>query len=813
MLDFVHLECYHSCMIFTNAFIKYMSAIPTKIASAKAHHCVTSPYHIQKDPVITAYESIRSVWHDGVSVKQTCLQYDISRTQYYKIEEQFINFGIAGLFQITQHYTEIPELESLAVILKKARPSLSHIELFRFAQAVPITSSLAQKRTIAKILNSYGLGFSSIESDKQYWAKIQRIVQEIKSKQQKKLKGRDPKTKKVTFFNDSDPQHKELECLRTLYFKPQHKLKDVCTRHNVAITTFYRIVSDYNCYGPWGLFSTQEYGKKESISPELHIKIILERLEHPTISSTQIVEKHKLKCSRFIVNRVIRKWGLSDKTRNPIALNEFKSEKNQAERRKEVPTAYTLLSEKTMLDTFRINRHFDIYCQKMKTRSFNICDPGPFILAPFLNELGIVQAFKIHGPEALRGREITNIALLNVFRILAGYRRICHLNNTRDRSVAFASGIGFYGSSSKYYDDTINFKFHHIYKLKQDLGARAIELNIIEGKEIAFDFHFKEFFGKHPEERGIGKGPNKSGNLVPGFRPHIAWDLSKNVIMQIAYHGGGTRSPRIIREFCKDYIYSLIDPMAVDEIYMDSEYTKESDFHYLQKTTFQNGELYMCLKRNRQINLLIKPALDDSDGWKKCESNKEDEMKTTLIILPRTKLSLNIVIIRRIESKQNIRVFGSTNIELSANELLYKYKFRWLIENGLKDLVYSYFIDEIFSKDPERIDFLFYCIMVARITFEHFLNILDTKYSHKEDGNKITLGSMRNLLFEKRNCTLCIDNQENFVIRFLDINEKDSEAFAVTKRVLESMMETGRNKVLWWGNRGIRIEAVNQFEC
>ncbi|MBA7612225.1 hypothetical protein ES703_19461 [subsurface metagenome] len=92
-----------------------------------------------------------------------------------------------------------------------------------------------------------------------------------------------------------------------------------------------------------------------------------------------------------------------------------------------------------ILKTRRINRHFELICKKMKTHAYHICDPGPFILAPFVNDLGIVQSFGTYGPPKLLGKEITNLAMLNIFRILAGYRRISHLSNLKDRSVALAS--------------------------------------------------------------------------------------------------------------------------------------------------------------------------------------------------------------------------------------------------------------------------------------------------------------------------------------------------------------------------------------
>ena len=104
--------------------------------------------------------------------------------------------------------------------------------------------------------------------------------------------------------------------------------------------------------------------------------------------------------------------------------------------------------------------------------------------------------------------------------------------------------------------------------------------------------------------------------------------------------------------------------------------------------------------------------------------NNEDEYKTLKVISPKTKLPLMIVILRDRKTKEDVRCFATTNTELGARELLKKYRYRWIIENGLKDLVASYYIDEVYGKDSEKIEFEFYCVMVARMAYEHFLKEL-----------------------------------------------------------------------------------------
>ena len=446
----------------------------------------------------------------------------------------------------------------------------------------------------------------------------------------------------------------------------------------------------------------------------------------------------------------------------------------------------------------------------MKTHAYHICDPGPFILAPFVNDLGIVQSFETYGPPKLRGKEITNLAMLNVFRILAGYRRINHLGNNRDRSVALASGIGLFGSSSRFYEESTEFKFDQLHKMRCDLVARAKQLGIIDGLKLGFDFHFKEFYGKKALENGIGKGPNKKGDLVPGFRPHVAWDLAANVIITIAYYQGGVRSPKIIRQFCEQNIYPILDPLAIQEIYMDSEYTKEGDFHYFKQTTCKNGEIYVCLKRNRQIKKLITPALEEGENWLPTGNDNEDEYKTVKVILPKTKLPLMIAVLRDRKTKENVRCFGTTDIELGAQDLLKKYRYRWIIENGLKDLVASYYVDEVYGKDPEKIEFEFYCVMAARIAYEYFLKELGDRYLNKEDGNKYTLNSMRNLLFEKRNCRVEQNSEGDIVITILDTEM--TELIHAVSRMLSSFKENGKNKVLWWNNRSVLLRTNSQYD-
>ena len=812
MLDFVLLAWYIVTMILSPTTIMYFKLLSSKVTNAMASFHSATPYFIEDDPVINHYEALRKIWFDHAAIKQVCLEYHLPRSSYYEIEDRFVRDGLAGLFLFPgTPVQQAPTLEQLVLIVKNCRPSASQLAILRVAQAVPVTQSIVDSQMVSRILNSHGYGYSRIETDEEFFGRIQRSLTELKGLRETPVEGRKRDKRKETFFVDTDVYHKRMELLRELFFNRKARVYETCIRFNTPVTTYYRLVKEYRLYGPWAIISANAYGKKDSISDELQLKIILEKLEHPTWSAQQIVDAEKLRCSRYVVSRVIKRWGLQDKGRSPVALDRFMelSKPEREEPFRPIETAYDLLPEHIILETRRINRHFELICNKMKTHAYHICDPGPFILAPFVNDLGVVQSFETYGPAKLRGEEITNLAMLNVFRILAGYRRISHLSNSKDRSVALAGGIGLFGSCSRFYEESCEFKFEELHKLRCDLVARAKQLRIIEGLKLGFDFHFKDFYGNNALEDGIGKGPNKKGDLVPGFRPHVAWDLAANVIITIAYYQGGVRSTKIIRQFCEQNIYPILNPLAIEEIYMDSEYTKEADFHYFKETIFKNGEIYVCLKQNPQIKKLIEPALQEEQNWLVLPDNDGDEYKTLKVMLPKTKLPLMIVILRDRKKKENIRCFATTDIELEARALLKKYRYRWIIENGLKDLVASYYIDEVYGKDPEKIEFEFYCVMVARMAYEYFLKELGGRYLHKEDGNKYTLNSMRNLLFEKRNCRIEQDSEGNLVITILDTEM--TELIHAVSKMLNSLKEKGKNKVLWWNNRSLLLRTDSQY--
>ncbi|MEE9307523.1 MAG: hypothetical protein V3V57_08410, partial [Spirochaetia bacterium] len=181
MLDFVLLAWYIIAMILSPAAIQYFKLLSSKVTRAMASYHSATPYFIEDDPVISHYEILRKVWLGSVPIKQVCLEHNLSRSSYYEIENRFVRYGFAGLFSCPGGtVNQAPNLEQLVLIVKNCRPTVSQIAVLRVAQAVPVTQAVADSQMISRILNSHGYGYSRLETDRDFFGRIQRSLAELK---------------------------------------------------------------------------------------------------------------------------------------------------------------------------------------------------------------------------------------------------------------------------------------------------------------------------------------------------------------------------------------------------------------------------------------------------------------------------------------------------------------------------------------------------------------------------------------------------------------------------------------------------------
>jgi len=287
----------------------------------------TVPYFIEGDPVLLRYDCIRDVWYNNIGINKACQTYNITRSHYYELEDAFISSGILGLFPTFNKVKQYPDLETLVLMVKRARPSISQTGILRIAEALPSTKLDVTLNLISEVLNSHGLGINNLKSDPEYYSRLQRKISALFYIKRQELKvRRDKLNRKQTFYMDDDIYHKRLELLRELYFSDTAaNLKKTCLQFGVSLSHFYNLDKDYRVYGPWAILPSLSIGSSKTLSATTQLEIILSKLRYPGWSGQEIVDLLHLKCSRYVVNRVIKDWRVvsSDNQKYPPSDIEF----------------------------------------------------------------------------------------------------------------------------------------------------------------------------------------------------------------------------------------------------------------------------------------------------------------------------------------------------------------------------------------------------------------------------------------------------------------------------------------------------------
>ena len=783
--------------------MNYLSELPSVVAHALPKAANPNVPFFLDDPVVQNYELLRVVWLQGQSVTQACLAAGHLRRDYYKLENAFLHHGVSAAYPEMGSGRQNEKLERLALLVKSSRPKATEKMILRLSEALGL-DPCPSLRTIGRVLHCHGIGNVRDKSERQYWQGIQQSVQTIEILKSRQEPGRNKSNRRGTFYQAEEGLQVRFELFRELAMGGKETMAEVIRRYGLSRPTFYKYLDRLCHYGLWGLVDWQQAGRgRLLLSRELELNLIEEKLQHPWLSLDEIMVKLKLKCSRTATYDLLKYWNLMDKNRSPVRLHGFWDAEEKAPEPL-LRTAKAVAEAGQFSVQAKLNGHFADLLKRLKSRAMNICDPGPIILVQFVDDLGICESLQLYGPSRGKGSEMTNLILLNVFRILAGYESVSQLSSNSDRSVAIGAGVGIFPGKTALYESYSDLKFEHLEHLRNDAAARARDLGLIRGERIGQDFHFKEFYGKDPEAEEIGKGPNSGGEICPGFRPHVLWDLDTDVLINIAFCNGASRATTTVRSFCEKNLYPILGREAIREIYMDSEYTSFPVINYFIVDEFSNTDVSMCLKRNRRIEQLMREVISIGE-WE--EFGKDSEIAGKVFQLDNLTKPLHFVV-KRDKKTGDLRCFGTTIKGLDNREVLQRYRLRWPIENGLKDLIHSYFIDHIMGKDPETIETNFYCIQMARLAYENFLISLDERFVRDSSGYKKTLSTFRYLLFGKHNCELRLRGKQ-LELTFLDGGH--SPLHTALQKMLARRSERGLNRMTWWGGLGLTLKFDDQY--
>jgi len=796
-------------VVLTDSALQYFLSIPFRVRAAFAGSQAIAPFIYADEPFFADYLAVEKLRAKGKSQRLVSGEFGIGRERLGVLDDLFEKHGTVGLLPEIGRVEVDPRLEQLAVLVKSARPHEHASLALRLANALEIPG--ASLEVIRQIQRCHGYGQMLDAGDLAYCKGLQHILDSVQRSKEKHV-NRGQRSRRALFLDFAhDSMQQRVELFRVLATcTKRRQLRPTLRRFGIHPNRYYELRERYQTFGIWGLVDLVQTTKKgEKLSAELELEIVEQRLMDPSLSTTKMIEKLKLSCSKSHVQKTYSRWDLS-RFKKPVSLrgviNQATPEPQVAVRmasRVEL-SAKARFPELVKTANLKVDSSFARLLRALAYRKVVISNPGVILIAPFLDQLGVVEALHTYGPPSLRSSQITNNIIVNTLRIIAGFPTINSFTLNSDRSVAVGAGLSLSPRRSRFYDSFDQLRFEHLQKLRNDAAIRARELGLTEAKAIALDYHCDPSDSRFPNDKALSKAPDKNADLVYAHRPHLVWDSMKNTIINIAYCEGRSRAPSALYSFCEENLFKVIDVDALAEIYADSEYTGEKQLIYLMVRT--NTDVTMCLKQNPKIKRWRDEAIK-TGAWESYGNDYRIVSKD--FVLPETRKQFRFIVKQHLETNE-IRCFGSTHSDYSPTRILDAYHVRWPVETGIKDLTENYFLNLPTGTSPEKVEAHYYCVMLARLAVDYFRSVVCLPAWKKPEDWECVLSTIRTAIFSNQNCELSMHESGALLVTYLDGDPQNIKGHLT--KVLQDRKEAGLNQVSWWGNRAVRVEVRDQYD-
>ena len=675
------------------------------------------------------YEALRSSLLDKNPIQPVIQKYGLSEYEYRKNLSAFQRFGVAGLIGLDfrQLIEEIPlEVERMVFVLKNARPWIPATKMSIIIKGFDYDIPVSLMR---HLYASYGWTFGSKPYKLvDFWPLNLKVIQLCRLQTQTiEIK---------SFFHEEDSLQTLLEVFRTL------EIRGITKRYPGSRVSFEQHKKDFLSFGLLGLvdrarppFRNSKLGFKEEGL------IILSKIQKPQKGEAyylKILKAKKINVDATCLSKIFTKWKVKD----------FKSKfKGDIERLMEPEPVGALeqipLEEVKEISSSRLDRGFISLIEDLEHKAIPLANPGVFLFLPYLNRLKLFEkAASLFNADPHQGYSWFSLLLLDLGRILEGLSSVSKTCRTHELSIPLMAGLVKMPCKDSLLNGLAIINDTELLRLRRYLTGATFEQGLTTGKRIAFDFHMRDFSSDDVELKNIGKGPSPKRKICfPGFRPHIAWDVATGVPITLEFRNGRARATSTIKRFIRELLLHALGDQAVEHVYLDSEYTSEAVWKFIVDAREGLGaELTMCIKQNKKVKAYIDSFLKTNPTWLFYDEDHTYTEQSFEIPIQQTDQILRCVVKRK-ESTGRLRCFGSTLEGLTSKGILEEYGYRWIIENGIKDLIANYFFDNIPGIDPHRINIHYFVVTLARILYEMLCR--DYTEAWNSDKTKKTIGTLR----------------------------------------------------------------------
>jgi len=749
------------------------------------HKNVSYPFF---DPACLCYEVLRAVQVDGTDKPTVLRHYGLSEYAYQKSREAFQRGGVAGLVGLDSKRLseDMPlEVERKVVVLKHGRAGIPATKMVMLLQGFDHEVSLSQMR---HLYASYGwaLGTKPYQ-DVDFWAVNLKVMRLSQLQRESLLRS--------SFFQPHDRLQVLLEVFRRMETRgpaPQYPGSRVSFGHHKK--QFFSL-------GLLGLVAkarTPFRHSKLGLAEEGHI--ILSKIQHPEKNEAyylKILETKNIRVVPTCLTNIFTRWGVETFQSPWIGdLTRFlrTESEGQADESYEV-TLTTRVEEFPQPQPARLDKGCIALLHTLTQQPLSLANPGLFLFLPYLNRLKLFEkasSLMNHTQtiDPAEGYSWFSLLLLNLGRILGGISSISKACRTHELSLPLMAGLVSMPSNDSLLNGLASIDDSTLLKLRQYVTRVAKQSHLIEAKRIALDFTMQDFTGDDVELKNIGKGPSPKRKICfPGFRPHIAWDVDTGTPISVEFRNGKARATTTIKKFVRELLQHALGNHGVEHVYLDSEYTAEYVWQFIVDPLDGLGaDLTMCIKHNKRVKKFLDAFLQTEPTWIFFDEHHTHSQQTFEIPIRHTQKILQCVLKRK-ESTGKLRCFGSTLPGLDSQGILKEYRARWTVENGIKDLVANYYLDNIPGIDPHRINIHYFVVSLARILYEMFCR--DYPESRNPDNSKKMIDTLRPEFLIGSNATLRRAKNE-LIMTWKDYYpDKQHHALTTLFNTLNNQMQQG----------------------
>ncbi|MBW2615651.1 MAG: transposase [Deltaproteobacteria bacterium] len=742
------------------------------------------------DSACACYEALRAVRLDGLETVRAIEKYGLTEYWYRKCLAAFNRSGVAGLIglesgQLTEELSV--EAERMVFVLKAARPWIPATKMRIILQGFDYDISLPLMR---HLYASYGWAQGTKPYQKVDFRSLNLKVMQLCVLQNRSIA-------RKSFLHAEDHMQGLLEVFRTLH------ARGVTKRYPGSRVSFGQHKEDFLSLGLLGLIERARPAFRNSkVGFREEGRLILSKIQHPTRGQAhyqRILQSKKIEVDPTCVTKIFTRW----------KVNDFRSRFKGDLQRLLVPEVEAKGEEAAVrlpvAMAMRLDRGFVSFLKQLPSEPIALANPGLFLFLPYLDRLRIFdKAASLFDIDPDRGYSWFSLLLLSLGRVLQGLSSVSKACRTHELSLPLAAGLVGMPSKDSLLNGLAVITEGELLSLRRHLTKAIAEQGLIKAKRIAFDFHMRDFTADDVPLKNIGKGPSPKRKICfPGFRPHLAWDVDTGLPIALEFRNGSARATTTIRRFIRELLSSTLGEHIIEHVYLDSEYTGGSVWRFIVDSEQGLGaDLTMCIKQNPRVKQYMKAFLETKPTWLFYDEEHTYTEQTFTIPIRQTDKSLKCVLKRK-ESTGALRCFGSTVMSLDGRAILSEYGLRWIIENGIKDLVENYFFDNNPGIDPHRINIHYFIVTLARSLYEMLCR--DYREAQNPDGSKKTIGTLRSEFMMGANAVLCRKKDE-LILTWMDAYpEKYHEPI---KALLHKLNESKSRQLPFLGDLKIRFEIV-----